>query len=110
MNTSIARVIAGALAASAAYIGGWAMAMPHSFFTTFPGLGVAWVAPLGAYNEHLVRDVGGLYAALLVFSGWTAAKGDATASIPGMGASSATKRLSSSAIASIPPGRAPPPT
>ena len=72
----IARGIAGALAASAAYVGGWAMAWPRSFYTTFPGLGQAWVAPLGPFNEHLVRDVGGLYVALLVFSGWAAAKGD----------------------------------
>jgi len=76
MSTSIARGIAWALAASAAYVGFWAMAWPHSFFTTFPGLGQAWVVPLGPFNEHLVRDVGGLYVALLVFSGWAAAKGD----------------------------------
>ena len=79
MTTSIARGIAWALAASAAYVGFWAMAWPHSFFTTFPGLGQAWVAPLGPYNEHLVRDVGGLYVALVVFSGWAATKGDAGA-------------------------------
>jgi hypothetical protein len=55
------------------------MAWPHSFFTSFPGLGQAWVAPLGSFNEHLVRDVGGLYVALVVFSGWAAVKGDAGA-------------------------------
>jgi len=71
-----ARGVAWALAASAAYVGLWAMAWPHSFFTTFPGFGQSWVAPLGPYNEHLVRDVGGLYVALLVFSGWAAARGD----------------------------------
>jgi hypothetical protein len=76
MSTSIARGIAWALAASAAYVGLWAMAWPHSFFTTFPGLGQSWVAPLGPFNEHLVRDVGGLYVALLVFSLWAATKGD----------------------------------
>jgi hypothetical protein len=76
MNTSIARGIAGALAATAAYVGIWAMIWPHSFFTSFPGFGQAWVAPLGSFNEHLVRDVGGLYVALLVFSGWAAVKGD----------------------------------
>ena len=79
MSTSIARSIAWALAASAAYAGFWAMAWPHSFFTSFPGLGQAWVAPLGPFNEHLVRDVGGLYVALVVFSGWAAAKGDTSA-------------------------------
>ena len=79
MTTPIARGIAWALAASAAYVGFWAMAWPHSFFTSFPGLGQAWVSPLGPFNEHLVRDVGGLYVALLVFSGWAAARGDAGA-------------------------------
>lgn len=79
MNISIARGIALALAASAAYVGIWAMVWPHSFFTTFPGLGQAWVSPLGPFNEHLVRDVGGLYVALLVLSGWAAAKGEASA-------------------------------
>jgi hypothetical protein len=79
MSTSVARGIAWTLAASAAYVGTWAIAWPHSFFTTFPGFGQSWVAPLGPYNEHLVRDVGGLYVALLVFSGWAAAKGDAGA-------------------------------
>ncbi len=78
-NTSFARCIAGALATSAAYVGIWAMAWPHSFYTTFPGFGQAWVAPLGAFNEHLVRDVGGLYVALLIFSGWAAVKGNAGA-------------------------------
>lgn len=79
MSTSIARGIAWLLAGSAAYVGFWAMAWPHSFFTSFPGLGQSWVAPLGPFNEHLVRDVGGLYVALLVVSVWAAAKGDAGA-------------------------------
>ena len=79
MNISIARRVAWALAGSAAYVGIWATLWPHSFFTTFPGLGQAWVAPLGPFNEHLVRDVGGLYLALLVFSCWAAARGDAGA-------------------------------
>jgi hypothetical protein len=55
------------------------MARPHSFFTDFAGFGQAWVAPLGSSNEHLVRDVGGLYVALLAFSGWAAVKGDSGA-------------------------------
>ncbi len=72
---SVARSIAWALAASATYVGVWAMGWPHSFFTSFPGLGQTWVAPLGPFNEHLVRDVGGLYVALAVFSVWAAATG-----------------------------------
>lgn len=39
---------------------------PRSFYDDFPGFGRAWVSVDGPYNEHLVRDVGGLYLALSV--------------------------------------------
>lgn len=68
MSTRIKRVIALLLAASAAYVGGWASVAPASFFRSFPGFGLRWVALDGPYNQHLVRDVGGLYLALLVIS------------------------------------------
>jgi hypothetical protein len=51
-----ARVGLALVAAAQAEIGIWALAGPHNFFLTFPGLGHHWVAPLGVYNEHLVRD------------------------------------------------------
>jgi hypothetical protein len=51
-----ARAALGLVALAQAEIGIWGIAAPHSFFTTFPGLGHHWVAPLGAYNEHLLRD------------------------------------------------------
>ena len=38
---------------------------PRSFFDDFP-LGRGWVGMDGAYNEHLVRDVGSLNLALVV--------------------------------------------
>jgi hypothetical protein len=41
-------------------IGVWAQFAPRSFYDHFPGLGRAWVNVNGPYNEHLVRDVGGL--------------------------------------------------
>jgi hypothetical protein len=44
------------VAAGQAAIGLWGVLAPHSFFNEFPGLGHHWVAPLGPYNEHLVRD------------------------------------------------------
>jgi uncharacterized membrane protein len=45
---------------------------PRSFFDDFP-LGRSWIAHHGdAYNEHLVRDVGGLFLALVIVTGWTA--------------------------------------
>jgi len=55
---------------SAAVVGVWAAAFPVSFYTDFPSPGRNWVSALGPYNEHLVRDVGGLYLALLVLSLW----------------------------------------
>jgi hypothetical protein len=51
-----ARGALGLVALAQAEIGIWGIAAPHSFFTTFPGLGHHWVAPLGSYNEHLLRD------------------------------------------------------
>jgi hypothetical protein len=39
-----------------AEIGTWGLIAPHSFFTTYPGLGHHWVSGLGRYNEHLLRD------------------------------------------------------
>lgn len=45
---------------------------PRSFFEDFP-LRRGWIAHQGdAYNEHLVRDVGALFLALIVVTAWTA--------------------------------------
>lgn len=63
-------MIAGALALEAAYVGGWAQFAPRSFYDSFPGAGRHWVSALGPYNEHLIRDVGGLYLALFVVTVW----------------------------------------
>jgi hypothetical protein len=41
-------------------VGLWAQAFPRSFYDDFPGMGRMWVALDGPYNQHLVRDVGGL--------------------------------------------------
>lgn len=58
------RIALGYLAVVALQIGVWAQFAPRSFYDDFPGLGRAWVSVDGPYNEHLVRDVGGLYLAL----------------------------------------------
>lgn len=42
--------------------GAWATLGPASFYDEFP-FGRGWVAALPAYNEHLMRDVGGLFLA-----------------------------------------------
>lgn len=59
-----ARILLGVLAVSAVPLGLWALAAPQSFFDSFPGSGRTWVAVDGPYNEHLVRDFGGLNLAL----------------------------------------------
>ena len=49
----------------------YALFAPRAFYDDFP-FGRGWVAALPAYNEHLVRDVGGLFLAtgvLLVIAG-----------------------------------------
>lgn len=58
------RIALGYLAFVALQIGVWAQFAPRSFYDDFPGLGRTWVSVDGPYNEHLVRDVGGLYLAL----------------------------------------------
>jgi hypothetical protein len=55
---------AGVLTASALYVGTWASLAPRSFYDDFPGFNRMWVGGDGPYNEHLVRDAGGLYLAL----------------------------------------------
>jgi hypothetical protein len=54
------RIALGYLALVSLEIGMWAQFAPRSFYDHFPGLGRAWVRVNGPYNEHLVRDVGGL--------------------------------------------------
>jgi hypothetical protein len=54
------------LAGTALLVGVWAQFFPRGFYTSFPSMGGQWVAVDGPYNEHLVRDVGGLNLALAV--------------------------------------------
>jgi hypothetical protein len=39
-----------------AEVGVWGELSPRSFYATFPGFGHHWVAVMGPYDEHLVRD------------------------------------------------------
>jgi hypothetical protein len=70
MRTRSKQVVAAVLAFAAADVGVWAATAPQSFYRSFPLPGHHWVSALGPYNEHLTRDVGGLYLALLVISVW----------------------------------------
>ncbi|MEQ4720659.1 hypothetical protein [Nonomuraea sp. B19D2] len=46
--------------------GVWQLLCPRSFFDDFPAKGNAWVAALPPYNEHLLRDQGGMHLAMAV--------------------------------------------
>jgi hypothetical protein len=53
------RAVLGGLGAVQSIDGLWATFAPRSFYGDFP-FGRGWVEALPAYNEHLMRDVGGL--------------------------------------------------
>ena len=61
------------IAVTPALVGIWATASPRGFYDDFPGAGHHWVSAVGAYDEHLVRDVGALYlgALVLLAFAWT---------------------------------------
>jgi len=53
--------------------GVWALLAPRSFYDDFPPGRGGWVSALPAYNEHLLRDVGGLFLAtgvVMLWAGW----------------------------------------
>jgi hypothetical protein len=52
-----------------ALIGVWAALWPRGFYDDFPWPGHRWVGALPAYNEHLVRDFGGMNLAMAVVFG-----------------------------------------
>ena len=58
--TRLRQVALVVIAGGTGVVGLWATASPESFYDDFPGMGRVWVAVDGPYNEHLVRDVGGL--------------------------------------------------
>jgi hypothetical protein len=63
---ALVRLLLVVMAAFSGLIGLWAQLAPRSFYDDFPGGGRHWVSADGPYNEHLVRDVGGLNLALTV--------------------------------------------
>jgi hypothetical protein len=54
-------------------VGVWAAGWPRGFYDDFPWPGHPWVSPLPAYNEHLIRDFGGMNLAVAVVFGVAAA-------------------------------------
>jgi hypothetical protein len=67
LRALVTRAGLASLALTAGGIGVWAQFAPRSFYEDFP-FGRGWVALDGPYNEHLVRDVGGLNLALAVLT------------------------------------------
>src|SRR5689334_23587717 len=68
MNTSFRRAVLGVTLALGLYVGVWAAVLPHAFFDAFPGFGLHWIDVDGAFDEHLIRDVGFAYLALSALS------------------------------------------
>lgn len=64
MNTPIRRVLLAVTVLIGGYVGLWAEFFPNAFYASFPGFGLHWIDIDGAFNEHLIRDVGSLYLAL----------------------------------------------
>jgi hypothetical protein len=62
--SALQKVALVVIAGGSLVVGVWAQGFPRSFYEDFPGMGRLWVAVDGPYNEHLVRDVGGLNLAL----------------------------------------------
>ncbi|WP_349899359.1 hypothetical protein [Parafrigoribacterium soli] len=80
MNLLLRRIVLVITAALGAFVGVWAAAFPASFYTEFPGFGFIWVAVDGAFNEHLIRDVGGLYLAIAAATIWATFSSEQAAS------------------------------
>jgi hypothetical protein len=69
----IMRAILAIVGLVSAELGLWATFAPRSFYGDFPGGGRHWVSVNGLYNEHFVRDFGGLNLALalvLLVAAW----------------------------------------
>ena len=64
----VRRLVLASLAIGVGVTGLWAWLAPESFYNDFI-FGRGWVRLDGAYNEHLIRDVGALNLALAVVTG-----------------------------------------
>lgn len=73
--TRLHRLALVVILAGSLVVGLWAQAFPRSFYDDFPGAGRVWVAVDGPFNEHLVRDVGGLNLGLAFVAGFALVTG-----------------------------------
>lgn len=80
-NDRIARGALGCIAAFMSLTALHAAFFPRSFFNDFP-FGRGWVAAEGGtYDEHLVRDVGVLFLALVIVTVWSAWTGNGVVAV-----------------------------
>jgi hypothetical protein len=64
MQRTITRVLLVFFGVVEAVVGTWPLVSPTGFYQDFPGFRTGWVSMDGAFNEHLLRDFGGLNLAL----------------------------------------------
>ncbi|WP_329056523.1 hypothetical protein OG738_02390 [Amycolatopsis sp. NBC_01488] len=64
MQRTITRVLLVVFGLVEAMVGIWPLVSPSGFYQDFPGFRTSWVAMDGPFNEHLLRDFGGLNLAL----------------------------------------------
>ncbi len=64
MQRTVTRVLLVVFGLVELPVGLWPLLSPTGFYQDFPGLRHGWVAMDGPFNEHLIRDFGGLTLAL----------------------------------------------
>lgn len=64
MQRTLTRVLLLLLGAVEGLLGLWPLITPMGFYQDFPGFREGWVSMDGPFNEHLIRDFGGLNLAL----------------------------------------------
>ncbi|MFB9686652.1 hypothetical protein [Amycolatopsis plumensis] len=64
MQRTITRILLVVFGLVEAVVGIWPLVSPTGFYQDFPGFRAGWVAMDGPFNEHLLRDFGGLNLAL----------------------------------------------
>jgi hypothetical protein len=70
---TVMRAVLALLGVVSAELGIWSTVAPRSFYDDFPGAGRHWISLNGPYNEHFIRDFGGLnlaLALLLLVAAW----------------------------------------
>jgi hypothetical protein len=75
MQRTITRVLLVVFGLVEAVVGIWPLVSPTGFYQDFPGFRTGWVSTDGPFNEHLLRDFGGLNLGLAALLTGTAVIG-----------------------------------